>query len=186
MCFQKAEEIDILLKALQAADAATVRSIHQLGDQGRVVRVVENYAGIEVQIGESPRKELRLSLQRWKILCSLTPSIDEAVATLQGGLNQVHMRQHLGGNTFVNVNTGIYCVDLRQFWYPPNEATPKPTRRGVGLRLHEYMALKDAIPAINANIPELDAIVPCREQHGGCSDQIDACRECSPTIPNKA
>jgi hypothetical protein len=172
--------VDILLKAFQAADGITVRSTHQLGDQDRIIRVVEKPSGVEVHLGESPTKQIRLPLQRWKILCDLLPSIENAVGRLVAGIEEFQFREHLGKNQFVTVTSSVFCVDLRQFWVPQNETNLKPTKQGIGLRLPEFRALQQTLVSINSNIPELASVVPCREQHAGRQDLIMNCPECSP------
>lgn len=88
---------------------------------------------------------------------------------------------HIGGGYYVSVTTGFLCVDFRKFFKPYNSAEVKPTRKGVALRLNEWIELRHLIDTIHATYPTLGTAVPCylNDDH---QNQLGAlqCRECYP------
>jgi hypothetical protein len=122
------------------------------------------------------KKGIRLPLGRWKILTNDTMFIDEA---LEKG--QAHSL-HLGGNVYCKVSEHGVCVDIRQYWTPPDhEGDVVPTKKGICLRPAEYFKLKEVVKKIGDAVPELNGVVPCYAQ----SDHINQmgylrCAECNP------
>lgn len=153
------------------------RCKYSLGNQ-RYVQVNEWKGELRVDIREwqddkPTKKGIWLTLMRWK---NLTDAIEYVDQTLQ---NRQTYNTHLGGNVFCNVGKGSVCVDIRQFWKPENDVVP--TRKGICLRPAEYSRLKELMPEIGRNLPELDAVVPCYLQSDHMN-QLGAlqCSECNP------
>jgi len=88
---------------------------------------------------------------------------------------------HLGGNVYASVQSSGVCVDIRQYWLPPNQTKVVPTKKGICLRPSEYTKLKDTARVIGDFVPELSSTVPCPYQ----SDHLNQlgflkCSECNP------
>ena len=91
--------------------------------------------------GYPTKNGVSINLSRWKELVEKADEIMETVQKLVAD-QDVKLFHHLGGNIHVSVNTGVYSVDLRQWWLPEDSDTLRPTRRGIGLRLLEWEKLK--------------------------------------------
>ena len=56
---------------------------------------------------------------------------------------------------------GYHCIDFRK-WYQPyhsNDTDIKPSKRGVAIRLDEWVHLSNLIDAINTAYPTLASVV---------------------------
>ena len=166
------------------------RLILPLG-QYRFIAIVRWNGQLRVDIrqytAESPGIEcgptkagVSLSLVRWQKLVDIAPDIMNAVQRLVAD-EEVKMMEHLGGNIHVSINSGIYAVDLRQWWLPQDCDSVKPTRKGIGLRLTEWETLMKQIDIINQSIPELSTVVPCylQDDHNNQEGALQ-CVECNP------
>jgi len=93
----------------------------------------------------------------------------------------VSYKTHIGGGYYVSVTSGFNCIDIRKFYIPCGQTDPKPTRRGIALRLSEWTEIKKIINTINAKFPTLGTTLPCfyNEDH---LDPLVAlqCRDCHP------
>jgi hypothetical protein len=121
------------------------------------------------------KKGISLPLGRWKILSGATEDIDEALS--KGSSYSIH----LGGNVYCKVTDHGVCVDIRQYWSPPDTKSIVPTKKGITLQPTEYTKLKDIMSIIEDFVPELNAVVPCYAQ----SDHLNQlgylrCVECNP------
>ena len=126
------------------------------------------------------KKEFPLTIQRYQQLMWQTPSIEEAVTQHKEG-KDVHYNWHLGGNRYVQVNSGFPVVDLREFWMPEGKDQVQPTRRGIALKFDEYDTLIKLRADIEKGIPELSETQPCYMD----SDHMNQlgylrCVECNP------
>ena len=97
---------------------------------------------------------------------------------------------HLGGNVYCKVAENSFCVNIRQYWCPPDQnkgfhefidGSIFPTKKGICLRPTEYNKLKEFMKDIGEAVPELNTVVPCYAQ----SDHLNQlgylrCAECSP------
>jgi hypothetical protein len=74
---------------------------------------------------------------------------------------------HMGGNVFLKVTKDNPCIDVRQYWTPPNQTEVIPTKKGLCLRPTKYKTLRDCVPDIENNLPELKNVIPCymRDDH---------------------
>jgi len=90
----------------------------------------------------------------------------------------VSNKTHIGGGYYVSITSGCNCIDIRKFYVPYD---PKPTRRGIALRLGEWTEIKKIINTTNDKFPTLGATLPCfyNEDH---LDPLVAlqCRACHP------
>jgi len=68
-------------------------------------------------------------------------NINEAVKQLHEK-KYVKYFKHIGGDWYVSVTTGFWCVDLRKF-YTSKEGDLKPKREGIALRLNEWSRVCD-------------------------------------------
>ncbi|CAG2237713.1 unnamed protein product [Mytilus edulis] len=121
------------------------------------------------------RKGISLSLNRWKLLTNSFDKLDQALA------EQKDHSSHLGGNVYSSVQARANCVNIRQYWLPPNETEVVPTRKGITLRPGEYAKLKDVASVIGDFVPELNSIVPC-PYSSDHQNQLGflRCSECNP------
>jgi hypothetical protein len=109
----------------------------------------------EFQNGAPTKKDISLPLGRWKILTNDIIGIDEALEKrLEGSL-------HLGGHVYCKVTENNVCVDIRQYWGPPDQDGIVPTKKGICLRPAEYVKLKESMSSIGEVVPELFAVAPC-------------------------
>jgi hypothetical protein len=151
-----------------------------LGNE-RFVRVCEWKGEIRIDIreyqnGAPTKKGISLPLGRWKILSNDTIVIDEALE------KKTERSLHLGGNVYCKVAENNVCVNIRQYWCPPDQdGSIFPTKKGICLRPAEYIKLKEAMKDIGEAVPELNTVVPCYAQ----SDHLNQlgylqCAECNP------
>jgi hypothetical protein len=116
-----------------------------------------------------PRKKgIRLTVGCWNILVDSTENIDEALS--KGSA----VRLHLGGNIYCKVAENNVCVNIRQYWCPPDQdlrgydecinGSIFSSKKGIFLRPAEYIILKEAMLSIGEAVLELNAIVPCFAQ----------------------
>lgn len=122
--------------------------------------------------------EAVLPLYRWSQFHSYVDQIDDEVKRINDG-SDFRYRQHVGGGWYVSVTGGIRCVDFRRFFLN-DKGDVKPTRHGIGLRLHEWGTLKDIIiNRLPNDLPRLMKAKPCF--HADFSKWLD-CPECLPFI----
>ena len=109
-----------------------------------------------------------------------TEDINEAVRKQKAG-EDVHYRCHLGGNNYVQVNSGFPVVDLRKFWLPGGKTDVQPTRRGIPLKFEEFDTLLKLKAEIEQVIPELNGTQPCwmDDDHMNQLGYL-TCAECNP------
>lgn len=103
------------------------------------------------------KKGISLKLHQIKSLSEKWDLIDEIPGKHEGG------NWHLGYNVYISVQEGNPCVDIRQFWKPPNHSETVPTKKGLCLRPVEYGTLKSNWEEILRNLPELEGFVLCYE-----------------------
>jgi hypothetical protein len=65
---------------------------------------------------------------------------------------------HLGANIFLKVTEYSPCVDIRQYWKPPNQAYSVPTKKWLCLRLAEYKLLNEYLSNIEKNLPDMENV----------------------------
>ena len=80
---------------------------------------------------------------------------------------------------FVSVRTDSVCVDIRQYWIPPNQTDLVPCKKGICLRPGEYNKLKDTSCVIANFQPLLNTCIPCIYEHQNQMSMLE-CVECSP------
>jgi len=88
---------------------------------------------------------------------------------------------HIGGGHYVSITSGFNFIDIRKFYVTYGQTDPKPTRRGVALRLGEWTEIKKIINTINDKFFTLGTTLPCFYNE----DHLDPplalqCRECHP------
>jgi len=93
------------------------------------------------------KKGISLPLHRWKMLVDSFEFLDQALAEKRD------YRTHIGGNVYASVGVNSICVDLRQYWLPPNQTNVVPTKKGITLRLSEYATLKDTASVMGDFVP---------------------------------
>ena len=143
-------------------------------------RVVVSKKGSEyfVTIEEigSQTKTVALPAKRWAVLITILPDIENSVNALKTN-QSVKFSTHLGGGYFTSVNTGFFCVDIREFYYNKKEGAPKPTKHGIALNLVQWDQFKDIIQLINLHFPRLSKTQMCI--HSDLND-LYKCTECRP------
>lgn len=88
---------------------------------------------------------------------------------------------HMGSNIACVIQKDNPCVNIRQFWRPPNEEKLVPTKKGLCLRPQEYKALKSHIVEIEKAVPGHESLVPCymRDDHLNQLGMLQ-CSTCNP------
>ena len=94
------------------------------------------------------QKGVTLPLERWAQLKMWIGEIDKAVneATSQ---KYIDFKLHIGGNILICVTTGIFCIDMRQ-WYMNKQSVLRPGRTGIALKISEWAKLHELIPEMMA------------------------------------
>jgi hypothetical protein len=117
---------------------------------------------------------------RWAHFVEQFVEIDESVAKLTAGQQDVKLQLHIGGGWYVSVTSGFYCVDVRKFYYLPGVGV-RPTKTGIALRLYEWVRLKVVAEEIRQRHPKVAEAQPCffESTH---FNQLGAmgCSECNP------
>lgn len=127
------------------------------------------------------KKEYCMTLQRWQQLMWQKEDIQEAIRKHKAG-EDVHYSCDLGGNNYIQVNSGFTVVDLRKFWLPKGKTEVQPTRRGIALKFEEYDILMKLKAEIDQAVPELEEVQPCwmSEDHMYHQMGMLRCPECNP------
>ena len=141
----------------------------------RSVSVKKQDGVLNVTISElgSEVKSLTFPARRWVQLTNLVEQIDEAVNRLLVKQN-VDLKLQIGGKLYVSVTTGFSCVDLREFYYHPTRGV-SPMKRGIALRIHEWIMLKDEMQKLFVKYPLLTSTTPCMYE-----PNHQSCLECQP------
>ena len=107
--------------------------------------IVKKQDGVLVVIIEETGTDKRIIFtgQRWWEFIGLIADINNAVNQLNTH-QCVSYQAHIGGKWFVSVTSGFLCINLRQF-YMNTALGLQPTRRGIALRLPEWVKLKEVI-----------------------------------------
>jgi hypothetical protein len=58
-------------------------------------------------------------------------------------------------NLLASVQADGVCVNIRQYWLPPNQPEVVITKNGITLRPSEYVKLKDTSFVMGDSVPEL-------------------------------
>jgi len=61
----------------------------------------------------------------------------------------------------MSVTSGFKCVDFRTFFMPYGGVEPKPSKKGIALRIPEWIELLRLIEVINNTCPDLATALPC-------------------------
>ena len=61
----------------------------------------------------------------------------------------VKYQHHIGRANYVSVTIGFKCVDFRTFFIPYGGVEPKPTKKGIALRIPEWIELLRLVGVIN-------------------------------------
>jgi hypothetical protein len=122
------------------------------------------------------QKTIVLNANSWSRLVQLLPHIATGVDCLLAK-QFVDFRQHIGGACFVSVFTGYNCVNIRQHYFHPIHGIRPCKYPGIALRLDEFNRLKELIPTINQDFPELAAAQPCTHK---TFDELMLCDICQP------
>ena len=71
------------------------------------------------------KKGISLKLHNVKILSNLIEDITESLG------NNVERKWHLGNNIYVSIREDNPCVDIRQYWRPPEKEDSVPTKKDL-------------------------------------------------------
>ena len=71
--------------------------------------------------------------------------IDANILKLLEGAQDEKYHEHIGDGHYVSVTTGFRCVDFRRWFLPHDEQDPKPTKKGVALRLDEWAKMRNIV-----------------------------------------
>ena len=116
-----------------------------------------------------------LTPTRFMILLSSIDAIKSSVEKLRNK-EIVNCKLHLGGGTFVRINSDFPAtIDLRRFFLPEGEMTPRPTKKGIALRLNEW----DSLVTHLDDVAKLINTKPCFASHLSATARF-RCDECNP------
>jgi len=93
------------------------------------------------------KKGISLPLHRWKMLADTFEFLDQAL------VEHRDYSTHIGGNVYASVQANGVCMNIRQYWVPPNHTEVVPTKKGITPRAAEYLRLKDVACVIGDFIP---------------------------------
>ena len=145
-----------------------------------VKRVIVSKKGSEyfvtIEERDSQTKTVTLPAKRWVVLITILPDIENSVNALKTK-QDVKFSTHLGGGYFTSVNTGFFCVDIREFYFNKKMGSPRPTKHGIALNMVQWDQFKDIVQQINLHFPRLSKTQICIH-----NDLIDLykCNECRP------
>ena len=91
------------------------------------------------------KKGISLNTMQFKDLSRGLSEVIDPVLKNEKGENKgaTHdERYHLGGGVYVTLTKNNPCVDIRQYWKPPNQNDTVPTKKGLTLRPLEYATLR--------------------------------------------
>ena len=156
----------------------------------RFVQIVEwkGELGVDIRQWEHEKpttKGIRLTLMQFKNLTTgMDSSVSPAFATDDGTESYRAIKDvsfHVGANVFVKVTKDNPCVDIRQYWKPPNQDDLVPTKKGLCLRPSEYKLFRECVPDIEKSLPELKNVIPCymRDDHNNPLGML-SCDYCNP------
>ena len=109
-------------------------------------------------------KEALFTIMRWASFRQCMDEVDDHVRRLLQE-KDVAYRYHYGGEWHVSVTTGFKCVDLRKWYVRIGETERKPTRTGIGLRLSEWLKLKQVVEQLHRDYPNITEYTPCFLTH---------------------
>jgi hypothetical protein len=160
----------------------------KLGNDIRLdVRKYANYSELvfqervfEGRLMKPTVNEFGLPLRRWNQLVSNLEELERTISEHKNG-RDVHFELHLGGNNYVNVNSGFEIVSLREYSMSEGGNHLQPTRIGIALKFEEFERLASLVPEIERLAPELTTIQPCYmdADHANLLGAL-YCFECNP------
>ncbi len=153
--------------------------------ENRAIVVKKKGTDFSIVISEDgSEKFAEFSGKRWTQFVSIFEQVDESLKQI-AAKQYVKYCAHVGGKWYVSVKTGFACVDIREFYYSPNQG-PRPRKKGIALRLREWDALKEVVQRINDKFPMLTKILPCWSQSDHYNQESAMlCTECYPFLSNE-
>jgi hypothetical protein len=137
----------------------------------------------EVKIFEhgSP-KMATFTLRRWAQFVEFSDEIEQSVAKLDDGQQEVKLQLHVGSDRYVSFTTGYRCVDIRKF-YSLTGVGIRQTKSGIALRLFKWSGLKEVAKELKEKFPAVAEAQLCDCRTG--ADHFNqagaiACGECNP------
>ena len=150
--------------------------------RNRSVSVKKQDGDLHVTIAEegSDVKIVTFPSQRWGQFMEVLSQVDEAINQLLAK-QYVQLNLHLGGKYYVSVTTGFTCVDIREYYFNRTAKEVKPCKKGIALRIPEWIALKDVIQQLNKKHAVLANARSCSYQldHQNLEGVLN-CAECHP------
>jgi len=133
------------------------------------------------QFGPTTRG-VSLTPQRWINLIERIPIINTAIKDVRCGLVPAGevIKISIGGLHYVQVKAPYPNVDLRLYYEPKDGSTPKPSRKGVNLKLNEWKRLIELIKPLYDAFPALNTIEACV-----CKEHVNADTMCSEKYQTK-
>jgi hypothetical protein len=153
---------------------------YMIGEKRQIsIKKVDDTYRVTIEELQS-QKAVDLNANCWIRLIQLIPHIATCVECL-ANKQYVDFRQHIGGAYFVSVSTGYYCINIRQYYFHPIHGFKPRKIPGIALRVNEFNNLKELIPSINKDFPELASTLPCTLQQDHKSlEGLLSCDECQP------
>ncbi len=145
------------------------RNLYVSSDGTYVRFALRNAANVEIF-----RKRVHLSLKKWKVFVEALPDIDEAVKKLVHG-EDVNYFLHIGNKIHVSIKSGIFCIDIRKYWFPQGKTELVHGLPAVSLKLKEFGNLRDRLEEINSFV-HLERVRGCK--HSTEQEKL-ACEDCT-------
>lgn len=146
----------------------------------RSVTVKKQAGDLCITISEEGTDKLaEFTSKRWVQFVRVFDQIDESLIQMRAN-QPVQYCTHIGGKWYVSVTNGFACVDIRQFYYHPIQG-PRPTKKGIALRITEWVKLKDVVQQLDTKYPMLTTTQTCSSQadHYNLEGAL-SCLECFP------
>ena len=127
-----------------------------------------------------PSKEgIAMSPMRFAAFRQRMADIDEQVENLRAK-RYTDAKYHIGGPLFVCLKTEYFAVNLRNFCFPEGKEESVPTKYGIALRVREWEELKNRIPQLLADRPDLAEVSTCSTQDDHMNQMVFFnCCECN-------
>jgi hypothetical protein len=112
---------------------------------------------------DGSNKWATFNYSRWAHFVEKFAEIDECVAKLTAGQQDVKLQLHVGGGWYVNVTSVFYCVDVRKFYHLPGVGV-RSTKTGIAMCLYEWARLTAYAEEIRQRHPKVAQAQPCWTQ----------------------
>jgi hypothetical protein len=136
-------------------------------ENGRFVKVTmwQNEPRLDLREWDIGQQSIKATKKGISLKLHQVKSLSDAMNLIQESLEKnEELKWHLEYNVYVSVRENNSCIDIRQYWKPPQQDESVPTRKGLCLRPQEHDNFAKHWESIKNAIPELETFVPCYQQ----------------------